>query len=123
MPEEPKKDTGTSQNISGLVALVLLAAGVVVHQFGPLESLRPVSQERVVRDLPPLQSVPSRLWQDPLAAMYEAGLGDKQATGEKTSPVPRSFDDINQMIREYLERQHLIKLYDGHSDTVSRSDR
>ena len=62
---EPSKDS--SSTVTGVVAILLLAVGVFVQQL-PLERIRPVSKTKPVEVPLGLQTVPARLWQDPIDA-------------------------------------------------------
>jgi hypothetical protein len=78
---------GSSIPIAPLIALMLFAGGLLV-QHQPLQSVRPVSQARVLTVPHYGQDVEARLWQDPLEAVQQA---DRQEAGSgKGTPEERS---------------------------------
>ncbi|HTO11900.1 MAG TPA: hypothetical protein VMQ51_10030, partial [Candidatus Binatia bacterium] len=67
MADEP--EGGKARSVSGLLALVLLAASAIVVKQLPYTTSRPDSADKtaLVADSP--QDVTARLWQDPFAAV------------------------------------------------------
>lgn len=72
-----------------IVALLLIAAGLIAPQV-LLQSPRPDESERL-RPVVPAASVPSRLWQDPLAAIELA----REAKGDSADALRRRGDEAN----------------------------
>ena len=63
-----EKPDSSSFPFGNLLALVLMVAGVVVHQL-PLESKRPAGPAVKGSSYEDIQDVDARLWQDPFAAV------------------------------------------------------
>jgi hypothetical protein len=79
-----------------LIALLLVAAGLIA-QTVPLASVRPQEPERLKP--PPSLGVPSRLWQDPLAAV-EAYEEARKPGSDGSRPVP----EIESLAAEVQDR-------------------
>jgi hypothetical protein len=91
-----QKDSGLP--IPGILAVLLLAAGVFVQQL-PLERTRPVATTKPTEVLAEFQSVPARLWQDP----FEAARKDWESLLARGEPGRKEFDSKVESFRRNLD--------------------
>jgi len=82
-----------------LLALLLVAAGLIA-QTVPLSSIRPQDSERLKP--PPSIAVPSRLWQDPLAAVEAHQEANKAKPGEGPAPPPPDLATLRHEVAQKL---------------------
>jgi hypothetical protein len=93
----------TSENRASplpILALLLIAAGLIVPQI-PLQSQR--SEEIEKLKVPPAQSVPSRLWQDPIAAV-ELPLDATQNKDENKRAEKAGLASIREEAKTLLKK-------------------
>ena len=88
----------SSLPISGILAVLLLAAGVFVQQL-PLERTRPVTTTKPTEVSAEFQTVPARLWQDP----FEAARKDWESLLARGEPGRKEFDSKAEAFRRNLE--------------------
>jgi hypothetical protein len=78
-----------------ILAALVVAVSIVAKQF-ELESRRPSQSERPAHYSQPLQTVPARLWQDPIAAIAEL-------RGKAGPPGTFIWRSPQQIVERYLE--------------------
>jgi len=86
-----------------IIAAVLVAAGFIAKQF-ELESRRPTQSERTAHYSQPLQTVPARLWQDPMAAIGSL-RGKSSAPGVVVWYSPAEI--VDQFVKDYPEARQI----------------
>src|SRR5437667_12485244 len=95
---DSSKDSASA--VPGVIAILLLAAGVLVQQI-PLERTRPVTKTKPVELPEGVQTVPARLWQDPIDAarrdwqsLLAKGNSGRKVFNEKSKSFNAEFKKI-----------------------------
>lgn len=93
MADEPRRGLSSILNPLPLIAVALVATGVLVKTL-PLESSRPADQERRKTAITAAQDVEGRLWQDPFVAVDAelVNLAKEAGVSIQSARLPRSVD-------------------------------
>jgi hypothetical protein len=101
MGDSEKKASGAPTSL--IVAALVVAVSLIAKQFD-LESRRPQQPERSAHYSQPLQTVPARLWQDPLAAISDLrGKSPMPGSGMRTWPT------TDEIVKRYLKDRTDVK--------------
>jgi hypothetical protein len=122
MGDGDKKGGGSPAPL--LVAAIVFAVGLVAKQFD-LDSRRPAQSERPAHYSQALQTVPARLWQDPMAAIADLRGKSELPPGIATVPTP------DKIVQAYLGGYAgvfdinvlLVSLYGGQYSEYSEARR